>query len=268
LGQTLLEYWLSHLAAQRAERVLILTSRPFNDFEALVGSGTRWGLSVKIVLQIPELNPEEALSKYGGQLDGAPAKVFAEVLDHFPGVPQPRVFESHAEFFRALQVWMPRAITPDRVGMRQVCPGVWTGANARISPEAQLHAPCWIGQRVVIGPGAILGPNSIVEDGAFIDTAAVVTTSWIASHTFVGRLARVTNSLAWGNWLVNWQNGSATRVPDPFVLSALRRPSGPGRPWLQRLKDLYFRRGLEETLPWNGLVAAKQEPTHESCPEH
>jgi hypothetical protein len=269
LGQTLLEYWLSHLAVSGADRLLILSSDRTESIKTVVGSGSRWGLNVRVVSETRELTADEAVSKYGQELGAAPGMTTIEVLDHFPGFTQPRLFANYAEFFRALQVWMPYALTPDRVGMRQFSLGVWTGANSKISPEARVHAPCWIGQRSVIGSGAVLGPGSIVEDGAFIDTNAEVSASWIAPHTFVGRLVRVTNSLAWGNWLMNWQTGSATRIPDPFVLSALWQPStSPRRSWIRRLADLYFRQKSEPPVPWNGLVVAEQKLTHESCPEH
>ena len=269
LGQTLLEYWLSYLAVHSAEHVLVLTQQELADGAAAVSSGKRWGLNVKTVLEARELSPDEARSKYGSPTENDSQQTIVEVLDHFPGLPDPALFGSHADFFRALQLWMPHAITPDRVGIRQVCPGVWTGVNARVSPEAQINAPCWIGQHAVVSPGAVLRPGSIIEDCAFIDTAAEVSASWIAPHTFVGCLARVTNSLAWGNQLINWQTGSATRVPDPFVLSALwRRPKNPAQPWFRRLRKLDFRQKEQPVPAWPELVVAEPKLTHESCTEH
>jgi NDP-sugar pyrophosphorylase family protein len=268
LGQTLLEYWLSHLAARKAEHVLILTNGRCECIEAVVGSGARWGLSVQIAVEARELTPDEALLKYSGKAGTASDKVTVEVLDHFPTLPEARLFVGYADFFRALRAWMAAAVTPDRVGMRETRPGVWIGANSRVSPEAQLHAPCWVGQRTMISPGAILRPGSIVEDGALIDTAAEISASWIAPYTFVGRLTRVTNSLAWGNSLVNWQTGSATLIPDPFVLSALwESQRNPRRNWFRRLTELHSSRKPEGSLAWKGLIV-KQALTHESCPEH
>jgi NDP-sugar pyrophosphorylase family protein len=268
LGQTLLEYWLSHLAVRGAEHVLVLTNGQCESTEAVVGSGARWGLNVKTAVEARELTPNEALLKYIGETGTASETVAIEVLDHFPTLPRPQLFGGYADFFRALRTWMAGAVTPDRVGMRETRPGVWIGANSRVSSEAQLHAPCWVGQRVMISPGVILWPESIVEDGAIIETAAEISASWIAPLTFVGRLTRVINSLAWGNWLVNWQTGSATLVPDPFVLSALwESQKNPRRNWFRRLGELHSSRKPEGSLPWKGLMA---DPalTHESCPEH
>lgn len=269
LGQTLLEYWLSHFSARAAESVLVLANDRPELAAPLVASGARWGLSARIAIERRELTPSQALLKYGAEMkSGAEAPVI-EVLDHFPKLSQHPLFNSYGGLFEGLQAWIPRAVTPDRVGMRQVRPGIWISSSARISPQARLQAPCWVGQHVVVGPGAILGPGTMVEDGAVIGGSAEILASWIAPHTFVGRLARVTQSIASGNQLVNWQTGSVTSVPDPFVLSSLghARPRGP-RTWIGRLAELCSGAKAEPSLPWNGLIAPEEELTHERCPEH
>ena len=269
LGQTLLEYWMAHLAVAGTHSVLVLVQDRPAEIEAMVGSGVRWGLDVKVVVQSSELTPEEALLKYTPKLPLEPELPSVAVLDHFPGQPEHCLFQTYNGFMQGLHRWMPRAFTPERVGMREVRPGIWVGTNSRVSAEADLHSPCWVGQSAVIGARAILGPGSIVEDGSFIEADGEVSASWVGPNTFVGRLARVTNSLVWGNRLINWQNGSVAVIPDPFVLSTLRRPRKAGRTrWYHRLGALYSRAKAQPELPWEGLVAPDQNLTHESCPEH
>src|SRR5579859_487708 len=210
LGQTLLEYWLSHFSARAAESVLVLANDRPEKAAALVDSGARWGLNVRVANEMRELTPSEALLKYGAEMRSGSETAIIEVLDHFPKLSQYPLFGGYAEFYQGLEAWIPRAVTPDRVGMRQVSPGIWAGSNSRISPQAVLQAPCWVGRYSVVGPRAILGPGTIVEDGVVIDAGAEILASWIAPHTFVGRLAQVTQSIACGNQLVNWQTGSVT----------------------------------------------------------
>jgi hypothetical protein len=131
------------------------------------------------------------------------------------------LFESYAGWFAALRAFLPHAVTPDRIGAHEVRPGIWVGLHAQISPSAQLQAPCWIGERVVVCDDAIIGPNAIVEDRAIVERGAQVANSVIGPETFVGRLISVQNSLASGSTLTNWQNGSSVVVPDAYFLCSL-----------------------------------------------
>jgi NDP-sugar pyrophosphorylase family protein len=138
--------------------------------------------------------------------------------------------------------WMPNAQTIDRVGMKELSPGIWVDSHAHIAPMAQLNAPCWIGQSAYIGAGAVVGPMAIVEDRAFIETGAEVVSSVICADTFVGQLAALKDSFAEGNTLINWKSGSCVKITDAFMLSALRRPATLRKPinFLARLTDLLF----------------------------
>src|SRR6185369_14784154 len=106
------------------------------ELRTLVGNGERWGLNVEILEEQRELTAAQALLKYEKRLDPAISQNTTAVLDHFPGLPEFPVFNSYKEWFAALQHWMPLAKTPDRVGVHQHSPGVWTGLHCRISPEA------------------------------------------------------------------------------------------------------------------------------------
>jgi len=181
------------------------------------------------------------------------------VLDHFPGLSQYPLYNSYSGWFAALHAWMPRARTPDRVGVRELRPGVWVGLHAHIHPEAQIHAPSWIGRNAFIGKGAIVGPGSIVEDGAFIEPAAVLAGSYVAPETFVGQYAEICGSIALGNTLINWQTGSSTNVADTFLLCALRRPqwtSAAG--WFGRMAELYSRNKDEAQMLWKHLLMREE----------
>lgn len=216
LGQGLVEYWLAHLANGGVTQAMILAEDRPEQVADLVGAGERWGLKIEVVPQTIELTPAQAVLSYGGENT-------AILLDHFPSMPEKPLFTSYTDWFSGLLAWMPRALTPDRVGVRQIAPCVWAGRHARIGKGAQLRGPCWVGNNVVIGEGAVLGPNAIIEDRAFIEPAAEIVGSCVAADTFVGCGARLANSLASGSTLLALPGGTAVEVPDAFLLCSLRQ---------------------------------------------
>jgi NDP-sugar pyrophosphorylase family protein len=259
LGQSLLEYWLSSLAIGGVKNVVILAhDRPELALE-VAGAGERWGLEARVVNESRELSAAEALLKYATDLKDIPAEEAIGVLDHFPGLPEQRLFASYQSWFAAIRSWMPSALMPDRVGVNETLPGVWKGCHTHVSPKAQLRSPCWIGQHVFVGAHAIVGPGAILEDGSFVEPGAELAESWIGPDTFVGQLAQIKSSLAWGNTLVNWQTGSEAQVADPFLLCAVRRSRSKRTPgWFRKLCDHYERNKGDAGEFWKQLALHKQ----------
>ncbi|HMC27643.1 MAG TPA: sugar transferase [Verrucomicrobiae bacterium] len=223
LGKTLLEYWLDHLATLGAKEVVILSSDRPHLVRNLVNGGTRWGLKVEVIPERWELTVTEARAKYiqdaGGTWLSEPNDTI--LMDHLPGLRQHPLFNSYAGWFEAVHAYMWRAGTPDRIGLRQLSPGIWVGLRSRVSPKAKLQAPCWIGRNVWVGDDAVIGPSAILDDKVFVEKQAEISHSVIGPETFVGEFTDVRNSFAWGSTLLNWARGSCTRVPDRFLLCAL-----------------------------------------------
>jgi hypothetical protein len=146
------------------------------------------------------------------------------LMNHLPACPDLPLFESYASWFAALLAWMPRALTPARVRVTEIRPGIWVGRRAHVSPKAELIAPCWIGDQVFVEPGAIVGPGAIVENRSVIENEAHVAQSWIGPDTFVGPMTALATSLAWGSSLTNWRSDSSLQVPDPFLMCSLAPP--------------------------------------------
>jgi hypothetical protein len=222
LGRTLIEYWLEALVARGAKSVVVLASDRPHQVRALVSDGSRWGLRLDLLTQSRELTIEEARRKFrpageAGWLDDHDVVL----LDHLPGQPEIPLFESYAQWFEGLKAFMRLAVTPARIGAREVQPGVWVGLHAHIDPTARLHAPCWVGEHTLIAAGAMIGPGAILDDRVIVEAGARVTQSVIGPETFIGELISVENSLAQGSTLVNWKTGSCLRVPDAFFLSSL-----------------------------------------------
>jgi hypothetical protein len=231
-GKSLIEYWLEHLVTLGAKEVCVLaTDRP-EQVRALVGGGARWGLCVEIVPEIRELSPEEAFAKYRSHDDNGwlPAPNNARVIDRLPTLPDRPLFTRYADWIATLHAWLPRAVTPDRIGVREIQPGIWAGLHARVSREAELHAPCWLGRNVSVERGAVIGPMAILEDRVFVEGGAKVSHSIVGPETFVGALTDVKDSLAWGNTLVHWRDSACTKVPDAFLLCSLNERRSSPRP--------------------------------------
>jgi hypothetical protein len=229
LGKSLIAYWLDYLVTKGAHRVHILTSDRPDQIRRVVGTGARWGLQVELFPRINETTVEQVRAKFHTSDEGwlAPPDD-VHLMDHLPGQPQFPLFTSYAAWFHALRAWIPSAQAPDRIGSHEIRPNVWVGLKSRIAETARLQAPCWIGENVFIGPDATVGPGAIIEDRAFVEGGAVVVQSIVGTDTFVGALTQVKNSLANGSLLVNWNNGSCLRVPDPFLLGPLdRREAAP-----------------------------------------
>jgi NDP-sugar pyrophosphorylase family protein len=225
LGQGLVEYWLSCLACTGFTEVLILApDRPEKIADA-VCRGARWGLRAEVQDPGHEVTLAEARLNYFGHLPTNGPQECLALLDHFPGMAQNPLFGSYQGWFAALKSWLPQAMTPDRVGMREVQPGIWASTRARISSQVQLHAPSWLGHNVFVGQRSVIGPGAILEEGAFIEEDVEIYDSLVGPHTFVGRFAQINDSIAWGDTLVNWKTDSVAKVPDAFVLCALRSPS-------------------------------------------
>ncbi len=224
LGKCLVDYWLEHLVAQGERTVSIIALDRPEQVRARLGDGSRWGLRLDVLPMNDDSSAEFPCDHRNPYLtvDGVrPDHV--TITDHLPGLAGVPLFESYATWFQAIQSWIPYASqASDRIGRHEIKPGVTVGLHSRIAPSAQLHAPCWIGDNVVVGTDAIIGPGAILEDRAFVGSGARVTQSIVGPETFVGEMTLVEKSLASGPLLINWKTRSCLEVPDAFLLCSLR----------------------------------------------
>lgn len=229
LGRSLLDYWLQHVASLGATQVTLVVADRAAEVARHVGTGERWGVTVEIVTRDREPTLDEAFREFrederGSWLETPNDLVF---VDHLPALPKRRPLDSYADWFATACDWIPLALTPDRVGLRELRPGIWTGLHARIAPSARLEAPCWIGDDAYVGPNSRVGPHTILEDGVFVEAGAHVVESIVGPHTFVGGVTEIRRSFAWGNLLINWRSGSTLRVAEDFLLCSLEaKPLG------------------------------------------
>ncbi len=232
LGRPLIGYWLEHLVRAGFREVQVHASDRADRLREYLGDGIRWGVKV----EVPE---DSAVSHSSVSIplstpSGSAASTV--VIDHLPGIDGRLLFESYSAWLWVAMEWISRAAAQQRMGMREIKPGVWASLRARIASDVQLHAPCWVGEHCCLSSGVVVGPFAAIEDRAFIDTAARVSHSHIGADTYVGELSEITNSIALGNILINWQADSWVTVPDEFLLcSMLDEPSTNENGWFSRL---------------------------------
>lgn len=242
LGKSLVDYWLTHLATLGAKEVLVLAVDRPDQVRAEVGDGARWGLRVKVQSERREMTVEEARATYQTHpATWLPAPDDAILLDHLPNLPQSPLLTCYADWFAAARSLMSKPLTPDRIGVREVKPGVLVGLHAHIPSDTKLIAPCWIGEWAWIEGEATIGPNAILEKEVFIGRGAEISQSFIGPETFVGQFTEVHNSIAWADTLVNWERDSCLKVNDEFLLCSLhphRTPPAPVKaPSILRVRD-------------------------------
>lgn len=223
LGKSLLEYWLEHLGALGAKEVLVLAVDRPDHVRASVGNGARWGVRTVVQPEKRELTLEEARAKHrtNNQSPWLSAPHDVVLMDHLPDLPHLSLTTSYADWFAGMRALLPRALTPDRIGVREIRPEVWVGLHSQVASTSKLIAPCWIGEYAWVEAGATIGPNAILEREAFVARGAAVSHSVIGPKTFVGEFTEVRNSIAWGSTLVNWERDSCLKVTDEFLLCSL-----------------------------------------------
>jgi hypothetical protein len=243
-GKRLLEYWLEHLATRGASHIQVLAVDRPDEVRNWAGDGSRWGVRLDVVPESRQLSPAEARAKYRtSAADGwMPSPDDVTAIESLPGQTDCPLFTSYEAWFRALEAYWPRLGETTRLGMRELQPGIWVSSRCRLAPTAVLRAPCWLGNHVSVGPRSVVGPMAILEDRVIVSALAEVVHTQVGPETFVGELTELRNSLAWGNSLINWLNGSCAKVPDAFLLSSLSTPKAALKPvgWLARAAALGF----------------------------
>jgi hypothetical protein len=233
LGKPILDHAMTFLASKGAKEIRVLAADRPDEIRTFARRGEAWGVAIEVLPEARELTRDEARAKYQstGSAGWLPAPLDIITLDALPQLPGCPLWESYAGWQSVLLAWLA-AGAREKVGMRELSPGVYIGRRVRIAPSAKLNPPCWIGEHAWVGPGAVVGPDTVLEDHVYVDQSAGIVHSVIGPRTYVGVLTEVRDSLAWGRNLLNLKTGSHTEVSDHFLLGelGLRTRSGTSSP--------------------------------------
>ena len=205
LGETVLAHTLAGLSGEGAKHICLQAGERTAEVLRAVGGGEIWGLKIT--------GPDER--------EFAGARRF--VLDSLPQAPGLPLWTSYSHWFDAQMALLER-MARQRVGMRELSPGVYVGLRTRLAPDARLTGPLWIGDNVFIGPGAVVGPRAVVEDDSYLDDGSEVVESIVGPATYAGSFTELRRSFAWGRELLQLDTGSLTEVQDRFLLSDATPP--------------------------------------------
>lgn len=221
LGSTVLQHALSHFAKQGCKKVTLVVSDRMEQVQSVVGRGEAWGMQVEVVSAAPAETPGETQSF---------------TLDRLPQLPEQPLWENYRGWFSAQQKLLA-TVARERVGMREVAPGVFVGLRSQVARSAVLTGPCWIGANVYVGSDAVVGPQAVIEDGCYLDARSEVVGSVLGSATYVGAMTEVRHSFVQGRELLQLITGSSVSVTDPFLLDDLAaKPGG-----MMRIRELLGR---------------------------
>ncbi|MGZ5008416.1 MAG: sugar phosphate nucleotidyltransferase [Methylobacter sp.] len=85
------------------------------------------------------------------------------------------------------------------VSGHQVAERVWLGDGARVSEDAELTAPCWVGDNVRIHSSTKIGPYSVICPDVEIDARAMITRSIVMNNSFIGESCDLRNCIIGNN---------------------------------------------------------------------
>jgi hypothetical protein len=222
MGRALLDHAFAQLKKEGFTEVLVLASDRPEMIREATGNGGAWGLKVEVIATRHEVAADIAELHHGQREPGAP-RPRVMVLEEMVSLPGKTLWQTNYATFDTLRAALQMPELTGQLTMQEASPGVWISTKARISRDAEITGPVWIGPHASIRAGAKVGPHTIVESGAFIDGGAVIEESWIGPATYVGATATIKGSFAWGDGLLNWSGGSFVEVRDSFLLNDLTR---------------------------------------------
>jgi len=245
--QCLLQHWLDHAVNLGVSRVRIHTADRPAEVRQLLEQSTLWPIHTETF----------SLSHQAEIPDGA------LLADHLPGYPSPPPPQDGWDLLdRAMQLenqWLDQ-LHADPIGDL-----LHMGSNCRIHPSAQLEAPYFIGDDVLIGPDCKIGPYAVIGKGSLIAGANHITRAHVGPNSYLGPVTALEDCLLASGILLNLRNKARLDRMEPHLISDLSA-SPPATPLKERLiaLSLYLRSSGKtnqefihfdgQRLPSNGLT--------------
>lgn len=210
--KTVLEHWADSLYESNDRLVLWLEEI---DSRLLNFANETFPLCRNVIVRIGVPDPGIEWGTYidaSGTIVRQPGPV---ATNYLPPQPAP------ATWFNLVRNWLERlrtkgSMTPELE--REIQPGVFIGHHCRISPKAELIAPCWVGSGSTV-EAARIGPHAVIGEGAIVSRRTRVANSYVLRDTFIGEHLSLDGVVAGESQLLDHRTGVAATILDAAILS-------------------------------------------------
>lgn len=107
---------------------------------------------------------------------------------------------------------------------REIRPGIWLDAGARVHRSARIVAPAYIGRGARVRASALITRFSNVERRCLVDCGTVIEDSSLLPHTYVGKALDVVHSVVEGHRLANLSCDVAIAIEDSNIIGRTPAP--------------------------------------------
>jgi hypothetical protein len=101
---------------------------------------------------------------------------------------------------------------------KEIRPGVWVEAGARIHRRARIVAPAYIGRGAQVREDTLITRCSNLESSCYIDYGTVIEDSSILTNSYIGIWLDVTHAVVSGNKLANVGRNVVLNISDSNVI--------------------------------------------------
>ena len=126
---------------------------------------------------------------------------------------------AHPRDFRRLVVDAFLGRCSIRPSGREIKPGVWVDAGARVHKTARLVAPCYVGCNTRVCPAAVVTRCSNLERNCNVGEGSLISDASLLPHTLVGRGLDVAAALVDRVDFVALDRNVTVRIQDPSLIS-------------------------------------------------
>lgn len=102
--------------------------------------------------------------------------------------------------------------------VRMLAPGIWSGVNTVIHPQAKLTPPLLLGADCRVGPASELGPHVVLGNHVFVDQGATIQQSTVLENSYVGRLVNIRHRIVHQDRLIDQETATCVQITDRWLL--------------------------------------------------
>lgn len=102
--------------------------------------------------------------------------------------------------------------------VRMVAPGIWSGINTVIHPQAKLTPPLLLGADCRVGPDSELGPQVVLGNHVFVDQGATIQQSTVLENSYIGRLVNIRQRIVHQDCLIDQETATSVHITDRWLL--------------------------------------------------